>query len=233
MKEIHKPSSFEGAVWAVVGIKDARIVFHSPPGCYMMQHMNLLCGEQGGDMYCTQISYANVMMGTEDALEKILLKVAAEKPKVLIIVTSPVIEITGDDVEGIANKIGIEQTIIIRPPIGMTLAEGKEKAFLGLLSLMTKGEKRVEKNVNILGPTYETFNWRADVFELKRMLACIGINVNAVLTADSTVEEIMHAPRAALNVCVYPYDCGRETAVEMEKRFNIPFCCQSHSHRFS
>lgn len=223
MKEIHKPSSFEGAVWAVVGIKDARIVFHSPPGCYMMQHMNLLCGEQGGDMYCTQISYANVMMGTEEALEKTLLKVADEKPKALIIVTSPVVEITGDDVEGIANKVGIDNTLIIRPPIGMSLAEGREKAFLSLLDLMSRDEMRDKKSVNIIGPTYETFNWRADVFELKRMLASIGIKVNAVLSADSTVEEIIHAPRAALNVCVYPYDCGIETAVEMEKRFNIPY----------
>ena len=94
MKEIHKPSSFEGAVWSVVGIKDARIVYHAPPGCYMMQHMNLLCGKQYGDMYTTQISYANVMMGTEETLEKVLLKVALEKPRAIIIVTSPVIEIT-------------------------------------------------------------------------------------------------------------------------------------------
>jgi len=223
MKEIHKPSSFEGAVWAVVGIRDARIVFHSPPGCYMMQHMNLLCGEQNGDMYCTQISYANVMMGTEEALEKTLQKIADEKPKALIIVTSPVIEITGDDVEGIANKLGIDNTIIIRPPIGMSLAQGKEKAFLSLLDLMQSDGTCDEKSVNIIGPTYETFNWRADVFELKRMLSNIDIKVNAVLSADSTVEEIMRAPQAALNVCVYPYDCGIETAIEMEKRFNTPY----------
>ncbi len=223
MKEIHKPSSFEGAVWSVVGIKDARVVFHSPPGCYMMQHMNLLCGEQSGDMYCTQISYANVMMGTEEALEKVLLKVSEEKPKALIIVTSPVIEITGDDVEGIAKKIGIENTVIIRPPIGMSLSEGKEKTFLSLLDLMRKEEKPKEKSINLIGPTYETFNWRADVFELKRMLACINVSVNAVLTAHSTVEELIHAPDAMLNVCVYPYDFGTEVCRQMQKRFDIPY----------
>ena len=223
MKEIHKPSSFEGAVWSVVGIKDARIIFHAPPGCYMMQHMNLLCGEQGGDMYSSLISYANVMMGTEEALEKVLIKAAAEKPKAIIIVTSPVIEITGDDVEGVAKKVGYKNTIIIRPPIGASLAKGKEKGFSSLLDLMEPADTRDQKSVNIIGPTYETFNWRADVFELKRMLSNIGVKVNTVLTADSRVSEIIKSPRAALNVCVYPYDCGIDTAIEMEKRFNVPY----------
>jgi len=53
--------------------------------------------------------------------------------------------------------------------------------------------------------------------------ANIGIKVNAVLTADSTVVEIESAPRAHLNVCIYPYDCGVEMAEKMEEHFAIPY----------
>jgi len=68
MKEIHRPSSLEGAIWSAQGIEDASIIIHAPPGCYMMQHMNSLCNEWQPEMYSTLVSYANVMMGTEDSL---------------------------------------------------------------------------------------------------------------------------------------------------------------------
>jgi len=223
MKEIHKPSSFEGAMWAVQGIKDARLVFHAPPGCYMMQHMNALCNEWHPDFYSTLLSYGNVMQGTEVQLEKMLDKVIAENPRAIIIVSSPVIEITGDDVEGVAGKVGFEKTIVIRPPIGASLAEGKDQALLALVDLMDPSVEKAEKTVNLIGPTYNTFNWRADVFELKRMLTAIGVRVNAVLAADCTVSEIEKAPRAQLNVCMYPYDCGERLARKMKKRFDIPY----------
>ncbi|MDX1777403.1 MAG: nitrogenase component 1 [Thermodesulfobacteriota bacterium] len=223
MKEIHKPSSFEGAVWAVLGITDARVVFHAPPGCYMIQHMNTLCNEWYSDFYSTLLSYGNVMQGTEVQLEKILEKVVAEDPKAIIVVSSPVIEITGDDVEGVANKVGFDKTVVIRPPIGASLAEGKEQALLSLVDLMDPSVEKAERTVNLIGPTYNTFNWRADVFELKRMLTAIGVGVNTVLTADCTVCDIEKTPGAQLNLCMYPYDCGEELARTMQERFDIPY----------
>ena len=222
VKEIHKPSSFEGAVWTIQGIKDARLIFHAPPGCYMMQHMNAICNEWHPDFYSTLLSYGNVLQGTEMQLERVLEKVAAEHPKAVFIVTSPVIEITGDDVEGVVRKVGLDKTIVIRPPIGGSLAEGKEQALLSLVELMEPPVEKAEKTVNLIGPTYNTFNWRADLFELRRMLAQIGVTVNAVLSADCTVGEIARAPRAQLNVCVYPYDCGEALARKMQERFAIP-----------
>jgi light-independent protochlorophyllide reductase B subunit len=223
MREIHKPSSFEGALWAAQGITDARVIYHAPPGCYLMQHMNSICNEWHPEMYSTLISYAEVMQGTGRKLEEVIEKAAAEKPQAIIIVTSPVVEITGDDVEGAAVSVGFEKTVIVRPPLGGTLAEGKEKTFLSLTKLMKPAGEKRQKTVNLIGPTYNTFNWRADVFELKRMLAAINISVNAVLTADCTVDEIVNAPRAELNICMYPADCGVEFAGEMKKQFGIPY----------
>jgi len=223
MKEIHKPSSFEGALWAAQGITDARVIYHAPPGCYLMQHMNSICNEWHPEMYSTLVSYAEVMQGTGEKLERILEQVAKEKPKAIIIITSPVIEITGDDVQGAATASGFKKTIVIRPSLGGTLAEGKEKAFIALMDLMKPSGKKAKRAVNLIGPTYNTFNWRADVFELKRMLSAIGVKVNAVLAADCTVKEIENAPRAELNICMYPYDTGIEFARQMEQRFGVPY----------
>jgi nitrogenase molybdenum-iron protein alpha/beta subunit len=225
MKEIHKPSAFEGALWTTLGMKDARVIYHAPPGCYISQHMDGLMHEYPFELYTTSLSYANVMQGAEMQLEEVLRKTLARKPKpsLVAIVTSPVVEITGDDAEGVVKKVGDKNCIVIRPPIGGNLHEGREKALISLIDIMDFSVKKEDKTVNLIGPTLDTFNWRADVFELKRMLSNIGIKVNAVLTGGSRVNDIIHAPRAALNLCIYPYDCGIETAQIMERKFGMPY----------
>ena len=92
-----------------------------------------------------------------------------------------------------------------------------------MLSIMKPAKKKVKNAVNIIGPTFSTFNWRADVYELTRMLAAIGVTVNAVISAGATVAELKKAPQAELNLCIYPYDCGQKVAAEMQKRFDIPY----------
>ena len=147
LKEIHKPSSFEGALWVAQGISDARVIYHAPPGCYLMQHMNSICNEWHPEMYSTLISYAEVMQGTGTKLEEVLKKAAAEKPHAIIIVTSPVVEITGDDVEGAVEAVGLDNTIIVRPPLGGSLADGREKAFIALTGLMNKAAAKQKRTV--------------------------------------------------------------------------------------
>ena len=223
MQEIHTPSAFEGALWAVTGVEDACIIFHAPPGCYINQHVNALINDWTFDMYSTNLSYANVMQGAEDKLEAVMRKVIDRKPEAIIVVTAPSVEVTQDDVEGVASKVGFKNTVIVRPPIGGIASDGKEEAFIRLLDIMEPATEKKQNSVNIIGPTLSTFNWMADVCELTRMLEGIGVSVNTVMTAGATVANIKQAPRAGLNLCIYPYDCGVKTAQEMEKRFGIPY----------
>ncbi len=223
MQEIHTPSAFEGAIWAALGIKDARTVLHSPPGCYINQHVNAMINDWYIEMYTSNLPYSSIMQGGEDRLETTLHKVAAKEPEAIIVITSPPVEVAQDDIEGVAKKVGYKNTVVIRPPIGGITNEGKEETFLRLLDIMEPSTEKRKKSVNIIGPTFSMFNWMADLFELKRMLKAIGVTVNTVMTAGATVDEIKRAPQAELNLCMYPYDCGVETAKEMEKRFGIPY----------
>ena len=223
MQELHMPSAFEGALWTCMGIKGADTIFHSPPGCYMNQHVNALVNDWTCELYTTNLSYAHIMQGAEDRMEATLQKIAAKKPGAILIVTAPTVEVTRDDVEGVVKKVNSKDTLIIHPPIGGSLIEGKETAFARILDLVDPAVKKVPRSVNIIGPTYSTFNWRADVYELTRMLAAIGISVNCVYTAGATIEQIKRAAQAELNICIYPFDSGVPVAQEMEKRFGIPF----------
>ncbi len=223
MQELHTPSAFEGALWTCLGIKGADTIFHSPPGCYINQHVNALVNDWTCELYTTNLSYANIMQGAEDRMETTLTKIADKKPGAILIVNAPTVEVTRDDVEGVVKKVGCKDTLIFHPPIGGSLVEGKEAAFTQLLDLVDPKAKKVKKSVNIIGPTFSTFNWRADVYELTRMLQGIGVTVNCVFTAGATIDEIKNAAAAELNLCIYPYDSGVGAAREMEKRFGIPF----------
>jgi light-independent protochlorophyllide reductase B subunit len=223
MQEIHTPSAFEGALWAATGVKDAATIFHSPPGCYINQHVNMLINDWTMELYATNLSYANVMQGAEDRLEAVMRTIITKKqPKAIFVVTAPSVEVTQDDVEGVAAKVGFKDTVVIRPPIGGAVNEGKDAALVSMLAMMESNGTKRARSVNLIGPTYSTFNWMADVCELRRMLEGIGVTVNAVLTAGSTVEELKRAPQAALNLCLYPYDCGVAAARAMEKQFGTP-----------
>jgi len=232
VSEIHRPSAFEGALWAVLGIKDAHTVFHSPSGCYINQHQNALMNDLF-EMYTSHLSYGDVLQGAKGTLEKTLQKLIAKRPPAIFIVTSPTVEITRDDVEGVVEKLDYEKCMVIRPPIGGTVHEGKEEGFLSLISLMDERSEKKEKSVNLIGPTYSVFNWKADVEELNRMLFKIGVSVNAVITADSTMRQITTAPAAMLNLCIYPYDCGVTFAKRMQERFGIPYFAKTIPIGFS
>lgn len=223
--EIHRPSAFEGALWAVLGIKDARTVYHAPSGCYINQHQNALMNDLF-EMYTSHLSYADVLQGSKAQLEKTLQKLAAKKPAAIFIITSPTIEITGDDIAGAIENLNHPRCVVVRPPIGGTVNEGKEAGFLSLIPLMDDKCAKQERTVNLIGPTINMFNWKADVEELKRMLTRIGVQVNAVLTADSSMQHIVSAPAAMLNLCMYPDDCGVRFAEKMQEQFGIPF----HAH---
>jgi len=222
VSEIHRPSAFEGALWAVMGIKDAHTVFHSPSGCYINQHQNALMNDLF-EMYTSHLSYGDVLHGARETLEKTLQKLIAKGPPAIFIVTSPTVEIVKDDVEGVVEKLDYEKCVVIRPTIGGTVHQGKEEGFLSLISLMDEKVEKKEKSVNLIGPTYSVFNWRADLEELRRMLFEIGVSVNAVITADSTMQQIISAPAAMLNICVYPFDCGVTFAQKMQEKFGIPY----------
>lgn len=227
LQEIGNPSAFEGALWAAMGIKDGITLFHSPPGCYINQHVNALVNDWTAEMYTTNLSYGNIMQGAEDRMEEALRKTVKRRPKAIFIVAAPTVEVTKDDVEGVVKKVGFKDTVIIHPPIGGTVSDGKDAAFIQLLNLVAPAKKKKKKSVNIIGPTFSTFNWRADVYELTRMLREIGVTVNTVFTAGTTVAAIKKAAQAELNLCIYPFDCGLKTAREMEKRFGIPYMADS------
>jgi len=206
------------------GIKDAAGILHGPAGCFISHlQANFFSEEPSLDFYSTNLSHGDIVQGAEPRLEGIVRRLKSRNSNFLFFIISPHIQLIKEDTEGLIKKMKLKNYLIVQPPLGEELNAGKEKVMLALVDVMKSPIKKKAKSVNLLGPTYNTFNWKADVFELKRMLGNIGVSVNCVLTAGARMEDIKKAPEACLNICVYPYDCGVETAKAMQGKFKIPY----------
>jgi light-independent protochlorophyllide reductase subunit B len=84
-------------------------------------------------------------------------------------------------------------------------------------------ETKTEKpSVNIIGTTTLGFHNHHDCTELKRLMADLGIEVNAVIPEGASVHEIKNLPRAWFNLVPYR-EVGLMAARYLEKEFSMPF----------
>jgi len=84
-------------------------------------------------------------------------------------------------------------------------------------------ETKTEKpSVNIIGTTTLGFHNHHDCTELKRLMADLGIEVNAVIPEGASVHEIKNLTRAWFNLVPYR-EVGLMAARYLEKEFSMPF----------
>jgi light-independent protochlorophyllide reductase subunit B len=88
-----------------------------------------------------------------------------------------------------------------------------------------KGElpqgKTEKPSVNIIGMTTLGFHNNHDATELKRLIADLGIEVNAIVPEGATVHELKTLPRAWFNLTPYR-EIGVMTANYLETEFGMP-----------
>jgi light-independent protochlorophyllide reductase subunit B len=82
-------------------------------------------------------------------------------------------------------------------------------------------DQRRPARVNLLGPTSLGFRCRDDVAEVSKLLAPLGVEINAVVPLGATADDIRRLPEADLNIDLYP-ETSRATALWLEKHFGQP-----------
>ena len=84
-------------------------------------------------------------------------------------------------------------------------------------------EGKTEKpSVNIIGVTTLGFHNQHDCTELKRLMADLGIEVNAVIPEGAVVDQLKNLPRAWFNLVPYR-EVGLLTARYLEAEFGMPY----------
>lgn len=236
---------------AAQAIRKSAVLLHSPKGCaYGSQEMTTYfhgCGSPSPTSYrifTTAINETDVITGgihkVEQGIRDIyntvreysLFPEDSGPPEIIFVFSSCATDLIGDDIKSAAKKIAgeIEARVVAVPSAGYTYPifgehymetlKFYDDFYTALINeLMVAPETRLEDSINIIG---EHRTWRLEMEEVESPLKKLGIGVNCVLTAGSSVEDIRNAPRVRLNA-LRCEGTGLTAARLMEEKFGTPY----------
>lgn len=219
-----------GAYATVSGVRGAFPLFHSPCGCqYYIRVCMLLHDGIDPVILTSDLSQEDVIYGGEERLKKaILASSEAYDPDLTVVLSSCAPSLVGDDIEAVAEEM---QDLVRGDVMAVDCAgfqgdqvSGYKDVILKLLARYARDGRVVKKNlVNLIGiiPGYD-YRWRFDVLSLTEMLALTGLQVNAVLGGNLTIDQLETVGSAELNI-VLSETRGLEIAEYLFQRFGTPF----------
>lgn len=209
-------------------ITDAYHIVHGPIGCasYTWDIRGSL--SSGAEVYRTSFSTdlreTDVVFGGEKKLAAAIDElVAARHPRLIFVYATCIVGVIGDDVEAVCRDAGRRHGIRVipvkAPGFSGTKAQGYKLACNAIMELIRPNKDMPKgRGVNILGD----FNLAGEMWIIRNYLRAIGVPVAAAVTGDSSMNELMTAPSAALNI-VQCAGSSTYLANRMEEEFGIPF----------
>ena len=198
----------------------AAVIVHGPDGCGADLSL------PGRRTSATGLSEMDVVMGGEKALAAEIAGVRRRlRPDVIFVLGTCVSEIIGDDARGIcgqaSRRLGLP--VVFLPTSGMAekgSGEPAADAVLALVEQVMRPGRRIAGSVNFIAHPWPGYLGIRE--ELARRLRGLGIRLNAMLAGAPSLEEVVRAPRAALNLVVSD-EPARRAALLMKERFGTPF----------
>ena len=224
------PSDRMGILWSLLTVDGSVILEYGPAGT---THFSMsLYGELGVDqqnrLFTTHMSEDDVVMGDVSRLEKALVEVdEAYHPQVIFVVASSISAVIGTDLKGVCaymqEKVKARLIAFEQGGFRGDYSVGIQEAYRLLAQDVVEEKTQASGNTyNILGASAGCFRMKSDVNEIRRLMReAFGMEMNACLCMDTSVEKIANAGDAVLNLVL------REEAVPaaktMESKCGTPY----------
>ena len=241
-----EPDSLSGIVFALEAVEGVTVLLNGPTGCkyyhssisdsqtfrqFEFDPLNIPMTWYFGQprVPCTYLDNSDYVYGSQAKLEEALQYFrTAPGIELLCIVNSPGAALIGDDLQGIAsrNLDGLPFMTVETPGYSEGFCAGHEKGARMLVDRVVAGADTDDTaqpgHVNVLGLSIYQRHYTGDVAETRRMMEAMGLTVECMLCAGSSLDDVRRIPRAALNVVVHP-ELGLKTAQYLEERFGTPY----------
>ena len=218
------------------------IVMHDASGCNSTYttHDEPRWYDMDSMVYISGLTEIEAIMGDDSRLIDDIVNAAAElQPRFIAIVGTTIPAMTGFDADAAArvveSRTGIK-TYGFKTTGMRSYVHGVSEAFLALADTVAEKyrEKQKteeesgdslgagnEKSVNIIGLTPLDFSINGSDKAIKTYYEAKGYKVISTWAMGSSMEEILEAPKAGLNIVVS--EAGISAAKKMKEEFGIPF----------
>jgi nitrogenase iron protein len=210
--------AFNGAASTAVHLTDALVIAHSPRACafYTWQNISspgrknlfnrgiLMPSAISPHFECSDMDHASAVFGGLEKLRGQVRAAMERKPGAVIVISSCVSGIIGDDIRSLEALSTPETPVIAIPADGDISGDyaGGIRDCLHILAekLIDRGAKQEKDCVNLVGELAISYNNEPNVRALRGLLAGLGLRLNCRFLGDARCEELRGFLKAPLNI---------------------------------
>lgn len=227
-----------GTLRIASSFKNVHAIMHAPLGDdYFNVMRSMLSRERNFTPVTTSVVDRNVLArgSQEKVVENITRKDQEEHPDLIVLTPTCTSSILQEDLENFVQRAQLEaKGDVMLADVNHYRVNELQAADRTLQQIVqyyiTKArkknelpERKTEKpSVNIIGMSTLGFHNNHDCTELKRLMADLGIEVNAVIPEGASVHELKNLPRAWFNLVPYR-ELGLMAATYLQEEFTMPF----------
>ena len=212
------------ALSIITTIKDSAIVVHGPSGCAVARLFINVIDENNAKWVVTNLNERDSIMGSDVKLREAIRQVyKLHIPKIIFIISTPVVAINNDDIESVVEEQKEELGIAIVPvysdgfrsKIGTTGYDLVSHSIIKHISLPNK--VKYTDLINLISVSEKA----EDIKEVNFLLNEIGLKTN-LFPRYASLDNIKQVNAASFSVSINP-DEANYPGIILESRFQIPF----------
>lgn len=233
--------AFNGAATQAVNLTDAIVICHSPKACafYTLQNISspgrknlfsrgiLMPSAVAPNLECTNMGHTEAVFGGNQLLKESVARAMEKKPGAIIVVSSCVSGIIGDDMLAVEEMGTPECPVIVIPADGDINGDYME----GIRMCMHIVAERLidptlvpeARFINLIGEPGVGNNTQVNYENMVDMLSQMDISVNCRFLGNCTVDELRNFLRAPLNVLATEGPDGEELKQWLQTKYGCQF----------
>ncbi len=227
-----------GTLRVASSFKNVHAIMHAPLGDdYFNVMRSMLERERNYTPVTISVVDRNVLArgSQEKVIDNIVRKDQEETPDLIVLTPTCTSSILQEDLQNFVDRAQMESKgdVMLADVNHYRVNElqAADKTLLQILQFyIAKGRKKGEigegktekPSVNIIGMTTLGFHNQHDCIELKRLMADLGIEINAVIPEGAYVTELKNLPRAWFNLIPYR-EIGLMSAQYLAEEFGMPY----------
>jgi light-independent protochlorophyllide reductase B subunit len=222
--------ALEGAAGVLAGIRDISIVIHSPQGCsstvstaYDVHEIDFTRRK----VACTRLFETDIVMGASEKLKNLIKEADSKfKTRAIFVIGTCAADIIGEDIEGLCKNIQPQINAKLIPLMAGGFRgssyDGIEFGLNALFPFIKRQKNQISNSVNLIAPQANLNpTWWADLKWIRKTLGNIGIQIQAILSHDTSLEELSNAGMASANILL-SHDAGYKFGLKIQEEHGIP-----------